>query len=119
MKAKGKNKGSDKRAGNQQSTKQSQTGLKNKAAGNPSTVSNQEPDKIKRSRGPAQSEKTAELLDETLRNDIYKTDLNPNAIRREPTIEGAETEEEKQLNKDQRVVNQQEDAIKRTKYNGL
>jgi hypothetical protein len=114
-------KANDKKKGNHPVKDKSRESLKNKATGN--QLAKEETDPIKRSRSEKDSKgdnsNDVIALDETIRNDIRKTDINPNAPRREPTIEGGQTEAEEQLNKDMKIVNEQEDAIKRDKYQGL
>jgi hypothetical protein len=135
MKTNKKNKGSfGKELGKEgKGENQRSPGLKNKVQGNQLTkdepeqdsakqrVHEQQKDKRQNSGKEIKREPSSQGLkvDETLRHDIQQTDVNPNTPRRKPTIEGAETEAEKQLNKNERAINEQEDAVKHDKYQGL
>jgi|ERR1043165_648357 hypothetical protein len=63
-------------------------------------------------------EKSVEL-DEDIRNDIFKTEVNPHIQKRGPIERGEKTPEENHgldLNNDNRIVNDQEDALDEDKY---
>jgi len=59
-------------------------------------------------------------LDEDIRNDIIKTEVNPHVQKRSPLRkEKQESNRERGLNEDTRIVNDQEDDKQKDKYQGL
>jgi hypothetical protein len=59
-------------------------------------------------------------LDEDIRNDIFKTEVNPHVQKRGPLVKDKEElNRERGLNEDTRIVNEQEDDKQKDKYQGL
>lgn len=58
-------------------------------------------------------------LDEDIRNDIIKTEVNPHVKKRSPLQSETHAINPEEVNEDQRIVNEQDDDQGTNKYNSL
>lgn len=58
-------------------------------------------------------------LDEDIRNDIIKTEVNPHVKKRTPLQSESHAIDPEEVNEDQRIVNEQDDDQGTNKYNSL